>query len=82
MTLDNFQIAQRVAVRNGTPEPPAHHSRKLRTWKEENFNGAIIEIAPNGDAPYLVIRDDVSTDAVKINRITMNLHNVHPENAV
>ena len=38
-----FEIGEKVRVSNGQPQPPAHHTRKLRAWQGRNFNGTVTE---------------------------------------
>lgn len=40
---NDMEIGQKVIVRDGTPQPPAHHKRKLRAWHGRNFAGTLAE---------------------------------------
>ena len=42
-TLKN-SIGRKVSVRDGTPQPPKHHSRKLAKWESHNFDGTLERI--------------------------------------
>ena len=37
-------IGKIVQVSDGTPMPPQHHKKKLKTWRQRNYTGVLKEV--------------------------------------
>ena len=57
--FSQFTPGDRVHVSNNQPEPPKHHTNKLRAWRAHNYDGVVadvdersIAIHPHGHTHY------------------------------
>lgn len=59
-----YVIGKRVSVRNDAPRPPDRFTRKLRAWKNGNFDGTIIEV----HSDHIAVQT-LNTAVLVVNRI-------------
>ncbi len=48
--MTHFTVGQVVKVSDKRPKPPKHHSKKLKEWENNHFNGVVKEIRSDRDS--------------------------------
>lgn len=52
LTESKEAIGTIVHISDGTPRPPAHHTRKVGVWKCNNYSGILDEISKYPEGSY------------------------------
>ena len=61
--MTHFTVGQVVKVSDKRPKPPKHHSKKLKEWESNHFNGIVIEIKAYKNC-IVVKNTDINTPIV------------------
>jgi len=70
--MNNFTIGQAVKVSDRRPKPPKHHSKKLKEWERNHFNGVIEDIRLDKNC-VLIENTDMNTAIIAKWRFEISL---------
>ena len=83
MRVTEADIGKIVLVQDSTPQPPAHHTRKLAEWNHRNYSGCLVKLYPSYRDESVLVADVLVKDlgymtltrsGVSLDRVTLAPH--------